>query len=75
MKAKVFDVILHKMPPGKSPSVHLEEQLNNFLKQQLNIKLVSTHMNTLILPPDRHAKQGTEAGETSVIIFSTLFYE
>jgi len=40
MKAKVFDVVLHKLPAGKSPSVHLEEQLNNFLKVQPNIKLV-----------------------------------
>jgi len=75
MKAKVFDVILHKLPAGKSPSVHLEEQLNNFLKQQPHIKLVSTHMNTLILPSARQASEGNEAGETSVIIFSTLFYE
>jgi len=75
MKAKVFDVVLHKLPAGKSPSVHLEEQLNNFLKVQPNIKLVSAHMNTLILPPQRNATHGTEAAETSVIVFSTLFYE
>ena len=75
MKAKVLDVILHKLPAGKSPSAHLEDQLNNFLKQQPHIRLASTHMNTLILPPECNAKPGTEAAETSVIIFSTLFYE
>ena len=75
MKAKVFDVILHKLPTGKSPSVHLEEQLNNFLKQHPNIKLLGTHMNTLIVPPERSAMQGSEAAEASVIIFSTLFYD
>ena len=75
MKAKVFDLILHRLPPGKSPSLHLEEQLNNFLGQHPHIKLVATHMNTLILPPERNATQGKEATESSVIIFSTLFYE
>ena len=75
MKTKVIDVILHKLPAGKSPAAHLEEQLNNFFKQNPNIRLVATHMNTLILPPERGATEGPEAKEPSVIIFSTLFYE
>ena len=74
MKAKVFDVVLHKLPPGKSPASFLEEQLNEFFKQHLKIQLVATHMNTLILPPERNAMRGSEAAEPTVIIFSTLFY-
>ena len=33
MKAKIFEVILHKLPSGKSPATALEEQLNGFLSQ------------------------------------------
>jgi hypothetical protein len=75
MKAKVFDVILHKLPPGKSPAAYLEEQLNGFFKQYQTIRVVATHMNTLILPPGHAAIPGSEAAQSSVIIFSTLFYE
>ena len=75
MKAKVFDVILHKLPAGKSPSQHLEEQLNNFLGQHPHVKLVATHMNTLILPAELSAVQGSKPAEAAVIIFSTVFYE
>jgi hypothetical protein len=75
MKAKVFDVVLHKLPAGKSPSVHLEEQLNNFLGQHPHLRLLATHMNTLILPAQRSTVPGAEAAESSVIIFSTLFYD
>jgi hypothetical protein len=75
MKAKVFDVILHRLPAGKSPSLHLEEQLNNFLGQQPHLKLVATHMNTLILPAELSAVHGTKPAEAAVVIFSTLFYE
>jgi hypothetical protein len=74
MKARVFDVVLHKLPPGKSPASYLEEQLNEFFKQHSKIQLLATHMNTLILPPDRNAMRGSEAAEPTVIIFSTLFY-
>jgi len=31
VKAKVFEVVLQKLPPGKSPGSALEEQLNGFL--------------------------------------------
>jgi len=75
MKTKVIDVILHKLPSGKSPAACLEEQLNNFFKQNPNIRLVATHMNTLILPAERGTVEGAEPREPSVIIFSTLFYE
>jgi len=74
MKAKVFDAVLHKLPAGKSPAAYLEERLNDFFKEHSKIQLVATHMNTLILPPDRNAMQGSGAGEPSIIIFSTLFY-
>jgi len=75
MKAKVFDVILHKLPAGRSPAQHLEAQFNNFFVQHPNIKLLGTHVNTLVVPAERNAADGTEAAESSVIIFSTLFYE
>jgi hypothetical protein len=75
MKAKVFDVILHKLPAGKSPALHLEEQYNNFLAQHANIRLIDSHINTLILPAERDSKPGAERAESSVIIFSTIFYE
>jgi hypothetical protein len=29
MKEKVFEVVLHKLPSGKSPASALEEQLND----------------------------------------------
>ena len=74
MKAKIFDVILHKLPPGKSPAAYLEEQLNGFFKQNQAIRVVATHMNTLILP-EKAVAQGSESAGPTVIIFSTLFYE
>ena len=74
MKARVFDVVLHKLPAGKSPASYLEEQLNDFFKQHPNVDLLATHMNTLVLPPDRSAMRGSEAAEPAVIIFSTIFY-
>lgn len=75
MKAKVFDVILHKLPAGKSPAAHLEDQFNAFFKQNPNVKLVATHMNTLILPAEPATMARSEAAQSSVIIFSTLFYD
>lgn len=75
MKAKVFDVILHKLPAGKSPAAYLEEQFNAFFKQNPNAKLVATHMNTLILPPEPVTMPRSETAQASVIIFSTLFYD
>ena len=74
MKARVFDIVLHKLPAGKSPASYLEEQLNDFFKQHPNVDLLATHMNTLVLPPDRSAMRGSEAAEAAVIIFSTIFY-
>ena len=72
MKAKVFEVILHKLPSGKSPATALEEQLNEFLSQQPDLELVSTHMSTLVTPAEPNAMPRTE--ESSIIIFCTLFY-
>jgi hypothetical protein len=74
MRAKIFDVVLHNVPAGKSPATHLEEQINNFLKHYPNLQVVATHMNTLVVPPDP-ALQGAEAKQPSVIIFATLFYQ
>jgi hypothetical protein len=73
MKAKIFDVNLHKLPPDTSPAAYLEERINSFFKQHQAIRVISTHMNTLILP-QKSVVQGQPADPT-VIIFSTLFYE
>jgi hypothetical protein len=74
VKAKIFDVVLHNVPAGKSPATHLEDQINSFLKHYPNLQVVATHMNTLIVPPDPPSMQGSEAKAPSVIIFATLFY-
>jgi hypothetical protein len=74
VKAKIFDVVLHNVPAGKSPATHLEDQINGFLKHYPNLQVVATHMNTLIVPPDPPSTQGLEVKAPSVIIFATLFY-
>jgi hypothetical protein len=72
MKAKVFEVVLHKLPSGKSPATALEEQLNEFLVQHPDLRLVATHMSTLVSPAEPNAMPRSE--ESSIIIFCTLFY-
>jgi hypothetical protein len=73
MKAKVFEVILHKLPSGKSPASALEEQLNAFLAQSPDLQVVATHMNTIVAPAEPNAMPTTE--ESTIIIFCTLFYQ
>ena len=75
MRAKIFDVVLHNVPAGKSPATHLEEQINTFLKHYPNLQVVATHMNTLVVPAEPASLQGAEAKPPSVIIFATLFYQ
>jgi hypothetical protein len=72
MKAKVFEVVLHKLSSGKSPASALEEQLNDFLKQRPDLRLVATHMSTLVSPAEPNAMPSSE--DSSIIIFCTLFY-
>ena len=72
MKAKVFEVVLHKLPSGKSPASALEEQLNGFLVQHPDLQVMATHMNTIVAPAEPNAMPSSE--ESSVIIFCTLFY-
>ena len=72
MKAKIFEVVLHKLPSGKSPATALEEQINEFLVQHPALQLVSTHMSTLVSPAEPNAMPRSE--ESSIIIFCTLFY-
>ena len=72
MKAKVFEVILHKLPSGKSPASELEEQLNGFLVQYPDIHVVATHMNTIVSPAEPNAMPSSE--ESAIIIFCTVFY-
>ena len=73
MKAKVFEVILHKLPSGQSPASELEEQLNDFLAQSPDIQVVATHMNTIVAPAEPNAMPSSE--ESSIIIFCTVFYK
>jgi hypothetical protein len=72
VKAKVFEVILHKLPSGKSPASALEEQLNEFLMQHPDIRVVATHMNTIVAPAEPNAMPSSE--DSSIIIFCTMFY-
>ncbi|MGA2787535.1 MAG: hypothetical protein ABSF60_08405 [Verrucomicrobiota bacterium] len=72
MKAKIFEVVLHKLPSGKSPATALEEQINGFLSQYPDLKLVTAQMSTLVTPAEPNAMPRTE--ESSIIIFCTLFY-
>ena len=72
MKAKIFEVALHKLPSGKSPATALEEQLNEFLGQHPELQLVATHMTTWVPPAEPNAMPRTE--ESTIIVFCTLFY-
>ena len=72
MKVKIFEVVLHKLPSGQSPATALEELINEFLSQHPDLRLVATHMSTLVTPAEPNAMPRTE--ESSIIIFCTLFY-
>ncbi len=72
VKAKVFEVILHKLPSGKSPASALEEQLNDFLAQRPDLRVVATHMNTIVSPAEPNAMPST--ADAAIIIFCTMFY-
>ena len=72
MKAKIFEVVLHKLRSGQSPATALEEKLNQFLDQHPALSLVATHMSTLVSPAEPNAMPPME--ESSIVIFRTLFY-
>ena len=72
MKVKIFEVVLHKLPSGKSPATALEEQLNAFLLDRPQLRLSATHMSTLVSPAEPNAMPRSE--ESSIVIFCTLFY-
>ena len=69
---KIFEIILHKLPSGKSPASALEERLNEFLAQHPDLRLVTTHMSTLVTPAEPNAMPRSE--ESSIMIFCALFY-
>ena len=73
MKVKIFEVILHTLPSGKTPATALEEQLNEFLGQHPDLKLVASHMSTLVTPAEPNAMP--QAEEAYIIFFCTLFYK
>ena len=73
MKARVFEVMLHKLPSGKSPASELEDQLNRFLAQSPDLQVVATHMNTIVAPADGrvvtiHFAVGDRVGEGEELI-------
>ena len=72
VKAKIFEVVLHKLPSGKSPASALEEQLNEFLGQHPSLQLAATHVSTLVSPAEPNAMPRSE--ESSIVKFCTLFY-
>lgn len=72
MKVKTFEVVLHLLPSGKSPVSALEEQINQFLTQNPNLRVVATHMNSLVMPAEPDAMPRTD--EPSIIAFCALFY-
>jgi hypothetical protein len=72
MKVKIFEVILRKLSTGKSPATALEEQVNEFLGQNPELRIVSSHMSTLVSPAEPNAMPRTE--ESFIVIFCTLFY-
>lgn len=72
MRAKVFEVLLHKLPSGKSPASALEEQLNTFLAQFPAIQVVATHMNTVVAPAEPNAMPSSN--ESTIIIFCIVLY-
>ncbi len=72
MKVKIFEVVLRKLPSGKSPTTALEEQLNLFLAQNPDLRLVTSHMSTLLSPAEPNAMPRTD--DAFIVIFCTLFY-
>jgi hypothetical protein len=72
MKVKIIEVALHKLPSGKSPASALEEQLNDFLAQNPNLKIVATHMNTVVSPAEPNAMPSSD--DATIIIFCSVFY-
>ena len=72
MKVKIFEVILRKLSTGKSPATVHEEQVNAFLGQNPGLRLVASHMSTLVSPAEPNAMPRTE--ESFIVIFCTLFY-
>ncbi len=72
MKVKTFEVVLHKLPSGQSPVTAIEELINQFLAQHPDLKLVTTHMSSLVIPAEPNAMPKTE--ESSIVVFCALFY-
>ena len=72
MKAKIFEIVPHKLASGKSPASVLEEQLNVFLVARPQIQLVASHVSTLVSPAEPDAMPKAE--KASSVIFCTLFY-
>lgn len=75
MKVKIFDMVLSNVPAGKSPSTYLEDQINGFLNSRPNVQVMATHMNTLVIPAEPSGSSGAEGNRSSVILFTTIFFQ
>ena len=73
MKAKVFDVVSHRLH-GETPPKALEDKLNAFLAEHPGIQVHSTQLSSVVLPPIQGASRRSESGQPSIAIFCTLLY-
>jgi len=64
--------MLHKLPSGKSPASALEEQINGFLAQYPDLRVVATHMNTVVAPAEPNAMPSSD--ESTIIVFCIVLY-
>jgi hypothetical protein len=63
MKAINLEVVLHKLPSGKSPGSALEEQINPFLAQHPDLRLVIARIRS---------KQMQQFGQSAFVDFNNL---
>jgi hypothetical protein len=73
MKVKIIEVSLHELPRGTTLSEFLEGQVNDFLAKKAGVKIVYTHMNTVVLPPEEGGGQFRDA-PASIVVLISIFY-
>ena len=73
MKVKIIEVSLHELPRGTTLAEFLEGQVNDFLAKKAGVKIVYTHMNTVVLPPEEGGGQFRDA-PASIVVLISIFY-
>lgn len=73
MKVKIIEVGLHELPRGTTLSEFLEGRVNEFLAKKAGVKIVYTHMNTVVLPPEEGGGQFRDA-PASIVALISIFY-